>query len=439
MPLDGLEAGAHGVVQRSGVGIAHERGEALHLLRPLGQSVGLLVGDHLQAVLEAAQEAVGLDQVVGGLRLDPARLRQRPQRRAGGRRPRFRQSAAEDQLLGLDEELDLADAAATDFEVVAGDPDPAVAAMRVDLPLDRMDVADRGEVEKAAPQEGAQPAQQAQADRLIARDHARLDQRRPLPVLAVALVIFRGILDRQRQGLAGRMRPQPEVDPEHVALLGALLEQIDQGAGQAHGERHRAVPAPVAQPLRREQDDQVEVARVVQLEGAKLAHAEHGDAGGRLRIGFAGELDLAALGGFHEGLVQRLADREVGEAAERVRDLLERPQIEDVGERHREGDLALVPAQRRHEALAGAERRIPGLLDQCLDHPVGPIGHDRAHQIRLRQRRFPEIGAVPEDHRERALELGRGIPGRMRVIGGLAEPRPAREAALRCCRIADAR
>ena len=132
-------------------------------------------------------------------------------------------------------------------------------------------------------------------------DHARLDQRRALPVLAMPLVVLGGILDRQRERLARRMRPQAQVDAEHVALLRALLEQVDQRAGQAHGERHRAVAPAIAQPLRREQDDQVEVARVVQLERAELAHAEHRDPAARLRIGSVGDLDLAALRRFHAG------------------------------------------------------------------------------------------------------------------------------------------
>ena len=54
-----------------------------------------------------------------------------------------RAAAAEDELLGLDEELDLADAAAAELEVVAGHRHLLVAARGVDLPLHRVDVGDR--------------------------------------------------------------------------------------------------------------------------------------------------------------------------------------------------------------------------------------------------------------------------------------------------------
>ena len=62
--------------------------------------------------------------------------------------------AAGDELLGLHEELDLADAAAAELDVVALDRDLAMAAIGVDLPLHRVDVGDRGEVEIFAPDEG---------------------------------------------------------------------------------------------------------------------------------------------------------------------------------------------------------------------------------------------------------------------------------------------
>ncbi len=113
----------------------------------------LLVLDHLQAMFEPAQEAIGLGQIGGGfVRHQPAH----PQRFDGVERAvraQRRIAAAEDQLLGLREELDLADAAAAQLDVVARHRDRAVAAMGMDLALDRMDVLDRGEIEIAPPDE----------------------------------------------------------------------------------------------------------------------------------------------------------------------------------------------------------------------------------------------------------------------------------------------
>ena len=65
---------------------------------------------------------------------------------------------AGDELLGLGEELDLADAAAAELDVVALDRDLVVTAIGVDLPLHRVDVGDRGEIEIFAPDEGRELA-----------------------------------------------------------------------------------------------------------------------------------------------------------------------------------------------------------------------------------------------------------------------------------------
>src|SRR5271169_1527615 len=120
--------------------IAAKFGEALELARLGGQALRLLVGDHLQAVLEPAQELIGPGQFVGRFRADPTvafKLGQHVER-AGAAHPRA--SAAEDELLRLYEELDLADSATAELDVVSGHGDFFVAAERVDLTLHRMDV-----------------------------------------------------------------------------------------------------------------------------------------------------------------------------------------------------------------------------------------------------------------------------------------------------------
>src|SRR5918995_1621811 len=152
---------------------------------------------------------------------------------------------------------------------MAGDPDLTMAAIRVDLPLDRVDVADRRIVEMLAPEIRLEGAQESLARSAIAGDDPGLDQGRPFPVLSVSLVVLLGVLDRQRERMARRMRPQ------------------------AHRERHRALPAAIAEPRRLEQDDQIDVAGVIELERAELAHPEHDDARFLLRAPRVGELDVA--------------------------------------------------------------------------------------------------------------------------------------------------
>ena len=107
-------------------------------------------------------------------------------------------AAAEDELLGLDEELDLADAAAPELDVVAGYDDLLVAAYGVDLALHRVDVGDRRIVEILAPDERREVGEEPLAELEIARRRARLDERGALPVLADGFVIGIGAQSRER-------------------------------------------------------------------------------------------------------------------------------------------------------------------------------------------------------------------------------------------------
>src|SRR5438128_8360559 len=97
--------------------------------------------------------------------------------------------AAGDELLGLHEKLDLADAAAAELDVVAFDRDVLVAAVGVDLPLQRLDVGDGGIVEILPPDEGRELLKDRFARSDVAGAGACLDQRRALPVLTDAAVV----------------------------------------------------------------------------------------------------------------------------------------------------------------------------------------------------------------------------------------------------------
>ena len=130
--------------------------------------------------------------------------------------------AAGDQLLGLREEFDLADAAAAKLDVVAFDRDLAVAAVGVDLALHRVHVGDGGVVEILAPDEWGEIVEELFARGDIAGARPRLDQRGALPVLAAALVIVERGLGRNGDLGGRRIGSQPQIDAEYVAVGGAL-------------------------------------------------------------------------------------------------------------------------------------------------------------------------------------------------------------------------
>ena len=186
------------VRERIAVLEAGKTGEALQPFAIGRQRVGLIVGHHLQAMLDGAQEFVGGVEIGAGIAADPAALRERGQRRQRFAAAQLGMAAAGDELLGLREELDLADAAAAELDVVAFDRDILVAAIGVDLALHRLDVGHRGEVEIFPPDERRELRQDRLAGRDVAGAGARLDQRRALPVLADAAVVVQRRLGRDR-------------------------------------------------------------------------------------------------------------------------------------------------------------------------------------------------------------------------------------------------
>ena len=200
-----------------------------------------------------AQKAVGVRELVARLVGDPALVAQGRQHVEGAPAAQSRAPAAEDELLRLDEELDLADAAASELDVVARDGDLVVPAHGVDLPLHRMDVGDGREVEIFAPDEGPQILQKALAERDIARDGPRLDERGALPVLADGFVIGVGGGQRHRGRRRAGIGPQAVIDAVHVAVGGALLQQARELLRDAGIERRglRAVRQRRASPDRR--------------------------------------------------------------------------------------------------------------------------------------------------------------------------------------------
>src|ERR1700687_3008237 len=119
----------------------------------LGKRVRLLVLDHLQPMFERSQEAISLGHVaVGGLR-NVAACAERLECANGRRIPQSWVTPAQDELLCLREELDLANASAAELDVVARNRDPRMPGLGMNLALDGMDVLDRGKLQMLAQDE----------------------------------------------------------------------------------------------------------------------------------------------------------------------------------------------------------------------------------------------------------------------------------------------
>src|SRR5262245_33956782 len=126
-------------------------------------------------------------------------------------------ATARHQLLGLDEELDFADAATTELDVVSLDRVLVVAAVGMDLPFHGVDVSDRSKIEILAPDERRQAAEQRFARRDVAGTRPRLDHGGALPVLPGALVVVERGSGRNRDLGRSRSRAQKQTGAEHTA------------------------------------------------------------------------------------------------------------------------------------------------------------------------------------------------------------------------------
>ena len=414
--------------------MAEKRRNARQFTLAFGKAVGLPVVDHLQAVLDAAQIPVGLDQFPRLADADMARRGERLQRRFGASRAQRRVAPAPYELLGLGEELDLADAAAAEFDVVARAPGLASAP---DLALDGLDIADRGEIEVFAPHERPYRAQERLARRQVPRDGPRLDHGGALPILPQTRVIaFRR---RRRNGERRRRRigAQPEIGAEHVTVGGALLKQPPQAPGEPDEDLLRRSAPRQPRRVGVVEDDQVDIARIVELPAAQFSHCEHDEARARPRRAGVADFELSRAPGLAQQMIDRMRDRRIGEAAERG------------------GGASFVPPSRKVSRGDDQRRALPGApqcardiriaarrrsdiavesVQQARQGDAGPVAQRRPQRFRPSQRATTEKRGVAEKHGEQiALALrprraGCGAPVRQTArrgfgVGRLGENR----------------
>ena len=203
----------------------------------LRQDMGLLVLQHLNPVLPPPQVVIGAGQFRGAVGRHMPRLLQGDEGLQRARGAQVRVPPAEDQLLGLDEELDLPDAPPAQLQVRPRRREPVIHLVDVDLALDGMDVGNGGEVQAAPPDEGLQGGQERLPRQRIPGADPGLDHGGPFPVLSDALIIFQRRGHGHGRRRRGRVGSQAQVDTEDIAVLGPLLQQIGQGPGQAQGHR----------------------------------------------------------------------------------------------------------------------------------------------------------------------------------------------------------
>ena len=172
-------------------------------------------------MLDPAQEFVGRGELVARLNRDPVACGKNLERFERRAHPQFGMPSTRNQLLGLCEEFDFANAATADLDVMAFNGDFVLAAEGLHLPLHVMHVGKRREVQMLAPHERGDFGEQSLAGLQIAGTWQRLDHRRAFPCAAFALIIVQRCRDRDSDRRRSWIGPQPQVDTEDIAIDGA--------------------------------------------------------------------------------------------------------------------------------------------------------------------------------------------------------------------------
>jgi hypothetical protein len=328
-------------------------------------------------VLQVAQEDIRPGKLIGGFFREKRFLLQHGECLHRGLHAQRRVAAAADQLQRLHDELDLADAARAELDVLGE------LAARYVAPHLGVQPAHRGErgvveifAEDERPDDGVERAVVRSGQRSRFQPRIAL----PFPALRDEVVLERVEVAGERPGIA--VRPQPHVDPEYEAVLRVLREQPDEPA-----------PGALVALLRfrgaRVKEDQVHVGRNVELAPAELPHADH-------------DQIVAA---------QRRLDRHFRELAHRGADLVERREPRQVARHHaQEHAVAQLPQLALERVIArGTERvehfgarELPRLRELALDlgtrgeHALGEARNGNfLNRIRHLQFRMTLWRAIP--------------------------------------------
>ena len=335
-------------------------------LRIRGQSLGLLVGEHLQAVLYGAQKFISCAQIIHRFLGHPAVALQGGQHVERARAAQLHASAAKDQLLRLDEEFHLANAATPQLHIVACDRNFGMAAHGMDLPLHGVDVGDGRIVKIFAPDERRQIRQKAEAQWFVASDRTRLDERRALPILAKHFVIRKGGGQRNRHRSRARIRAQAQIDPQDIAVARAFLQELRKRARHAHEDAGRRLIFANGGGRGIKKNDQVDIAGIVEFACPMLAHGEHDEAATTFGIRCVGQHELAVMGSRTQQITQGSRDGAVSEARQGLRHLSHIPHAAKVRERDQQSRSLLGQTQRPHHVR---------VIGRCIA-PVTHIGEE---------------------------------------------------------------
>ena len=186
-------------------------------------------------------------------------------------------------MLGLDEELDLADTTAPQFQISPRRLQPFARLIGMDLFLDRLDIQHGLIIEATAPNKGLEMVKKHLARRHITGTDAGLDKGGTLPVLADAFIIGQRHRGRHHRRCRGRIGTQSQVHAEHIALARPLGQQGRHALCQTVAEvlHLHAVIQYRRQHIGVIKQAEIDIGRIIQFKRTALAHGQRKQAGHR--------------------------------------------------------------------------------------------------------------------------------------------------------------
>ena len=399
-------------------------------------------------MLEPAQEAVGVNQPRAGVGRNDVELRHHRERvdRTPAAQPRL--AAAAHDLESLGDELDLANAAAAQLDVVVVVAMPAGAARALLLRLGADHLVQpaqrRHRVEVQILAEHERPHGRLQRLDLRGesglvgehrrRDHAPFQPGEALPLAALAhqVLLEHCAGHRQRPGVA--VGPQPQVDAEHEAvgrhvrqrggqLASEPLEElvVRQRARAAERAARRSLAAVVVDV------DEVEVGRHVELAAPALAHRDHQQV---LRHAGGTHGHAMHLRQFGRQRRTQPPHRQFGQPGHRAGHFIERRQGRDIAHDQPQHRLASQAAQGGAQRIGvrggrklGESRRQPRLVPRLRRQRFKRRDGRTLVRRDLRPERARHVAAGRQRRAGSAAQAGIGVFAQVRHGAGRVDSR----------------
>ena len=321
--------------------------------------------------------------------IDPSCPGERGQRVHRRRHAQRRIAPAVDELMNLREKFDLANAAAAALEVKTRAECLPLREMVADAVAHRADFLELAKIEAAPPDEGLDRVEEMLPERAVARRRARTDEGRLLPCQRLRLIIGYGGAfgqdDRRHLGV----RAQAQIDAQHMAIGSARRQDFDHPPRDPHRRLIGVVARAARHGVGIEDQDRVDVRRIVEFVAAELAERNDGNPARRLSGDALGKGcgQRRVAGGIGKG----------GEVARRCRHIMLTRQI---AEREQQRRAPPPPAQRGHDVIIRRWRR------HRRQRRIGPIGQKARHVVGIKLREPREKRGVGGQAVERGLAGG---------------------------------